>query len=425
MATDLHCCGIGDVGVRLIDGAVLEFRSASPCSVGLICQERKALAQLCRIRQVYSLSNCFVCEPSGGLSLDDDGCTVLRMLLPHASPSWVPLHSVDASIRSKVLSVVAGQLCDWHSVGVVHRTVAPNCIIVDPSPPSSASIAGPAVVLLHWACSSIFNGQSKAFTTLSNSPHRVPSYAAPERLRWKDASPISPCEDFYGLGLIVKRYVSSDKDTPAKDSFSGFPLNPEQLWKLLITSNPVSTVLDYVLQPDCLLRAFRPSALQNLILAHGSEVFASPCQSLLEQTEPETGSNDAVSGPLSPISADSTIASLYWIENCVRELVDGECIKELLVREISKLIVIGVTVQKDVLRFLRTLLHNRVLMRITPWFVYVDIDAVKQCDAFVEKSSVLMRQYDSVNPCTQVILLRMAACPYFMPIRELLGTVQV
>jgi hypothetical protein len=174
-----------------------------------------------------------------------------------------------------------------------------------------------------------------------------------------------------------------------------------------------------------LLRAFRPSALQNLIELHGAEVFASPCKSLFEQNGCASFLNSALSSALSPTSADSDSASLSWIESCVRELVDGKCIKATIVREILKLIVVGVTLKKDVILFLKKLINDRILIRLTPWFVFVDIDALKQFDAFVEKTSVLMWQYDSMNPSLQSVLLHLAACPYFIPIHKLLSIVQV
>jgi hypothetical protein len=427
--TDLDSCSVGDVSVSFDGGGVLEFRSASPSGIGSMCVERKALLHLRRVRRMFSLSNCLICEPTGGLSFDDDGRTVLRMLLPHESQSWLPLHHVEASIRSKVLSIVADQLCDWHSAGIIHRTMSPNCILVDPSPPSSANFAGPAVVILHWACCTIFDAASKAFVNLSNSPHRVPFYAAPERLRWADASPISPCEDFYGLGMIVKEYLSPDKAGPVNGFSTKIknPLKADELWHLHVSNNPVSTVLDHILQPDCLLRAFRPIALQTLIELHGSEVFASPCKSLFEQNELNyiSGLNAALSSSPSQIAADSDVASLSWIESCVHDLVDGKCVKALVIGEVLKLIVLGVTVRRDIIQFLRKLIRDRVLIRLTPWFVFVDLDALKQCEAFVEKSTVLMRVYDSMNPTMQSVMLHLAACPYFVPFHKLLAIAQV
>lgn len=429
---ELDGCRIGDVVVRFDGNSELEFRSTSTSCIALLHSERKALTQLSRVRKMFSLSNSFICEPSGSLLLDDDGCTTLRLLLPHASPSWVPLNCVESSIRCRVLSIVADQLCDWHSVGVTHRTVSPNCILVDTTPPASANTPGPAVVLLHWACSSIFDSTSDAFTVHANLPHLVPSYAAPERLRWGDSSPPSPSEDFYGLGVIVKNYsaddVQGDSSTPTRasspivssPSTCNNTLTSDELWQLLISNQPASTVLEFFLQPDRHLRAFNPSCLQKLIETHGSEVFATNCMPLVANQTTEN-----LLGILSETSGDSNVASVSWIQTVVGEIMHGKCVSASLCREILKMVVIGVTSKKEIVAFLHKLLQDRVLSNPCPWFTCLKIEALSNYDFFVEKIEALVQQYSLMHPSIQTMLLHMAVCPYFIPYDELVGIVQV
>ena len=432
---DLEGCRIGDVAVRFDGDGVLEFRSSSSCSTGLLFSERKALALLSRVRKALSLSNCLICEPSGGLCIDDDGFATLRLLLPHASPTWLPLDSIDPRIRCQILSRVADQLCDWHSVGVVHRTVSPNFILVDPSPPASANIEGPAVVLLHWACSSIFDITTNSFTIHSILPHRVPSYAAPERLRWGDKSPPSPCEDFYGLGVIAKSCAISERADctqelnsapPMETCSANFflpsefnkPLTSDRLWHLFLSSTPDSTVLDVFLQPDSFLRAFRPFDLQRLIDLHGSEVFSASSLPLVANRTPKD-LNATLSASISETAADFNVASIDWIQNLVIEIMNGKCISASFFQEILKLVVIGVTSKKDIVLFLQKLLQDRVLFKPASWFAYFDIEALKQYDVFAEKSTALMQQYATMESSIQAVLMHMAACPYFIPYHEL------
>lgn len=430
---ELDGCRIGDVVVRFDGNSELEFRSTSASCIALLHSERKALTQLSRVRKMFSLSNCFICEPSGSLLLDDDGCTTLRLLLPHASPTWVSLNCVESSVRCRVLSIVADQLCDWHSVGVTHRTMSPNCILVDASPPASANTPGPAVVLLHWACSSIFDSTSDAFTVHANLPHMVPSYAAPERLRWGDGSPPSPSEDFYGLGVIVKTHAAEGVQGGATSTGPGassanfsFPLacnntlTSDELWHLLISNQPASTVLEFFLQPDRYQRAFNPSCLQKLIETHGSEVFATSCLPLVANQTTE-----GLLGILSETSSDSNVASVSWIQTVVGEIMHGKCVSASLYREILKMVVIGVTSKKEIIAFLHQLLQDRVLSNPYPWFTCFKIEALINYDFFVEKSEALVQQYSLMHPSIQTMLLHMAVCPYFIPYDELVGIVQV
>ena len=441
--TEFDSCRIGDVGVRFDGGGALEFHSTLPSSSGTLVSERKALCQLFRTRTSYSLSSCFICEPSGSLSLNEDGCTVLRVLLPHSSPSWLPLDCVDAHHHSQILSTVADQLCEWHSVGVIHRTISPSCILVDLSPPSSTKQSGPVVVLLHWACSSFFDASSNAVITHSKLPHRVPSFTAPERLRLDAGAQPSPSEDFYGLGMIVRSLLNSVGASILKQPSSvpnggassadlsapslNEPLNSDWLWSLHVLNKPASTVLDHILQPDPLLRAFRPSNLQKLIEVHGSQVFTASCSSFVERHQSDTDMLALLSISASTLksSTDSEVASLAWIQDIICELVVGKCVASLLCREILNVFVTGVSVKKDVIMFLHKLVQNRVLFKPVTWFTYLDIDALKQNDISVEKSTSLMQQYTTLDPCIQAFLLHLAVCPYLMPFDELVGIVKV
>jgi serine/threonine protein kinase len=442
--SEFDSCRIGGVGVRFDGDGALEFHSSSPTSSGILVSERKALRQLSRIRKSYSLTNCFICEPSGGLSLNEDDRTVLRLLLPHSSPSWLPLSCLDARHHSQILSAVADQLCEWHSVGVIHRTISPNCILVDPSPPSSTKIVGPAVVLLHWACSSFFDATSNAMITHSKLLHRIPSFAAPGRLRLESGASPSPSEDFYGLGLMVRSSLHSGADGILKQPSSvpdggnaaadlsahsslNQPSNSDSFWSLHVLRKPASTVLDHILQPDPLLSAFQPSKLQSLISAHGSQVFTASCASLAESHQSNTDMLASLSISVSAFksSAESEVASLAWIQSIICELVSGKCVSALLCREVLNVFVTGVSVKKDVICFLHMLVQDHVLFKPVTWFTYLDIHALKQYDISVEKSTTLMQQYPTLDPCIQALLLHLAVCPYFMPFDELVSIVKV
>jgi hypothetical protein len=433
--SDLEGCRIDDVGVRFNGGGALEFWSASPGNTALLLSERKALVELSCIRKTLSLSSCLICEPSDAVCVGDDGCTTLKLLLPYASPSWVPLCDVEPSILPKVMVAVANQLCEWHSAGVVHRTMSPSCILVDPSPigPSSLKITGPAIVFLHWACCSTFNKTSNTFSFYSNVPHRVSSYAAPERLLSEDCSPPSPCEDFYGFGVIVKRllYAHEPEVFPESNRGStgvGVPsvnvssLSGDGLWRTVISSKPVSTVLDHILQPDCILRAFSRARLQRLIELHGDAVFSSSCSSLNEQSQSDSDFVAAFAGVL---PGKSAVASLSWLQTVVTEIVDGKCVGAAFSREIQKLIQVGTTTEKDVISFLKTLSSDRVIYRPAPWFTYLDINTLKVYDLFVEKSDALMQKWDILHSDIQIILLHLAVCPYFLPYYDLVDIAQV
>lgn len=430
--TDLEGCRIGDVGVRFNGGGALEFRSASPGNTALLLSERKALVELSRIHKELSLSSCLICEPSGGVCVGDDGCTTLQLLLPYASSSWVPLCDVEPSILSKVLVAVANQLCEWHSAGVVHRTISPSSILVDPNPSSSLKITGPAIVLLHWACCSTFNATSNTFSFYSNLPHRVPSYAAPERLLSVDSSPPSPFEDFYGLGLVVKRSLHTHEPeclpAPNSDASDRVPsvnfssLSGDSLWRTVIFSKPASTVLDYFLQPDFILRSFSRARLQRLIELHGDALFSSSCSSLNEQSESDSDFFAAFAGPL---PGKSAVASLSWIQSVATEIIDGKCLGAAFSREIQKLALVGATTEKDIISFLKKLSHDRVIFRPAPWFTYLDINALKSYDVFVEKSDALIQKWDTMHSAIQIMLLHLAVCPYFIPYYDLVDIAQV
>jgi hypothetical protein len=271
-------------------------------------------------------------------------------------------------------------------------------------------------------------------------PHRVPSYAAPERLRWTGGSLSSPCEDFYGLGIIVRNHSSAgggggdclqEPNCAAQISASAklscshessTPWTPDRLWSILVSSKPSTTVLDVFLQPDCFQRAFKSSDLQKLIELHGSDVFISSCLPLVEI---QTNADPLLPRVISETSGDSDVASFPWIQAVACEIMDGKCISASLCQEILKLVVVGETSKKDIIIFLQNLLQDRVLFKPVPWFTYFDIEALKQYDVFIEKSAALIQQYDTMDPSIQAILLHMAACPYFIPFHELVSLVQV
>jgi hypothetical protein len=218
--------------------------------------------------------------------------------------------------------------------------------------------------------------------------------------------------------MIVKSHTNSVENKAASISARN---TCDMFWHLLVSDKPATTVLDYILQPDPLRRAFKPMALQKLIQLHGPEVFSSSCSSLDGST---SHSHDLLSLCRSS-AASAQVATTSWIQGLASELVDGLGMSEVLSRELLSRAVAGTTLQKDISQFLQKLVEDLVLCRVVPWFTYLNIEKLTEYGAFVEKSTLLFQQHPALEPCVQAFLLHMAVCPYFIPFDELAGAVQV
>jgi len=89
------------------------------------------------------------------------------------------------------------------------------------------------------------------------------------------------------------------------------------------------------------------------------------------------------------------------------------------------LALVGATTEKDIISFLKKLSHDRVIFRPAPWFTYLDVNALKSYEVFVEKSDALMQKWDTMHSGIQIMLLHLAVCPYFIPYYDLVDIAQV